>query len=275
MTNTNIPQNSGKIKKNRCIDNLKFEGGIAKYTAVEILLDSNELAADILAANGFVLIGKDGFANYDDVWKFYGVAERYFAGVIQRNWISSRSTPDDIHKNQRGNITISARMALALSAIMYAGRNIPENSKVRQVYKSLEGTRYYSRATEKVKAVEKLAVENAQRRSVAINFVETVLKDETDAIEITPNGKMLISFTGLARLVQFVNGTSEEPHGIREAGHHTSTACKPVVISKDGETKKFDSVRECAEYIGCAVNSISRVLGGKARTVHGYTVMPA
>lgn len=283
MTNTNIQQNNEKIKRTQCFQNLELGGGVLKYTAIEILLGSNELAADILAANGFFVDKGDKFADYDDVWKFYGVSETYFSGTMQRNWISSRGTPEDIHRTVRGTIRISARMILALSVLMYAGRNIPADSKVKQVFKRLEGTRYYQKASEKAKADAYVRACKEDKRTAAQHLVETALSDEVAAFEITREGKILISIAGLAKFVQAMSGTSvayraseaSETQEEKKAGQRTFASCKPVVISKNGKTKKFDSIRECATYIGCHVSSVSRVLGNKNHTVHGYTIMPA
>lgn len=279
MTNTTIQQNNEKIKENRCISNLKSEGGMAKYTAVEILLDSNELASDILAANGFVLTDEDGFAKYDDVWKFYGVAERYFAGVLQRNWISSRSTPDDIHKNPHTNtLTISARMVLALCAIMYAGRNIPEESKVMQVYKSLQGTRYYTRAEKKSKEVEKSAAESAKKRLAALSFVEKALSDDVETVEIAPNGRVLISLSGLAKLVSYMTDTynvTESKADEKSENKRGINGSIAVTATKDGVTQRFNSMTECAKHIGSNARAISAAACVPNRKVHGYEIAHA
>lgn len=276
MTNTTIQQNNEKIKENRCISNLKSEGGVAKYMAVEILLESNELASDILAANGFVLIDEDGFAKYDDVWKFYGVAERYFAGVLQRNWISSRGTPEDIHKNPHTNtFTISARMSLALCAIMYAGRNIPEESKVMQVYESLKGTRYYNRAEKKTKAVEKAATESAKKRLAALSFVEKALSDDVETVEIAPNGRVLISLSGLAKLVSYLTDTynvTESKVDEKSENKRGINGSIAVTATKDGVTQRFNSMTECAKHIGSNAGTISAAACVPNRKVHGYEI---
>lgn len=283
MTNIIIPQSNQKIKENRCISALG-RGRIEHLVAREILLDSNELATDILVTNEFTALEPDGFAKYENVWAFYSVTETYLKGVMQRNWISSQSTPEDVHR-ERGteNITISARMVLALSAIMYQGRNIPADSKVMQVYKNLYGTRYYSRAEKRLNAIQESITENAKKRSAALSFVESALTDNTDDIEVAQNGRVLISVASLAKLVQFMTdtqGNREEPKSQQGEARHTSHShafhCKKVMlISKDGEKKEFDSIKKCAEYLGVHRTAVGSVCGKENRTVHGYSVIPA
>ena len=273
MTNTNIQQNTKEIKENRCIKNLKSEGGVAKYTAVEILLDSNELASDILSANGFAFVNEEGFAKYDDVYKFYGVAERYFAGVFQRNWISSRGTPEDIHKTRRGTILISAKMSLALSAIMYQGRNIPENSKVMEVYQNLKGTRYYNRAAEKIKKIESERRNEHNKRSAAIEIVEKALSEGSDMVEISPNGKILMSVSELAKLVSFVENIHTSPVAVEHSQKRTRfDGSVAVTATREGVSKKFESMGKCAKYLGVYTSQVSLAASHPERTVKGYSI---
>lgn len=273
MTKTSIPQNCGKVKETRCISNLRQKKDIAGYTAIEILLDTNELASDILATNGFTLM-TEYFAKCEDVWKFYGVSERYFAGILQRNWISSRSTPDDIHKNQHGDIMISARMVLALSAIMYQGRNIPENSKVMRVYKNLQGTRYYSKAEEHIKVIEESTREKTDKHLKAVSFVEKAFSNSVDTFEITPDGRVMVSISGLAKLIDFVSGTGvlEESIGKNTTDNKNFPRSIAVVASKDGVEERFNSMTECAKHIGSTAGRVSAVACVPNRTVNGYSI---
>lgn len=52
---------------------------------------------------------------------------------------------------------------------------------------------------------------------------------------------------------------------LRESPHNR---CKPIRIIETGEI--FDSVRECARYLGCRHSNISLCLSGKQKSCKGY-----
>lgn len=273
MTNTNIPENNEKSKGNRCIETLKSRADLPRYTAVEILLGSNDLASDILAVNGLASVDKEGFVEYDEISRFYGISVRYLDGIFQRNWISARSTPDYVRKDSEdGRLRISSSMVLALSAIMYQGRSIPEDSRVMTVYKSLTDTRYYKSAKEKIDALSAKNREQHKKRSSAIDIVENALNDITDTIEVMPNGKVLMSVSGLAKIVGLVidrRGDTEVSKNKKNKGRNGRIQ---VIATKDGISQKFESMTECAKHIGSNPCSVSAVACVPNRKVKGYSI---
>lgn len=53
--------------------------------------------------------------------------------------------------------------------------------------------------------------------------------------------------------------------GLRDSPHNR---CRPIRIVETGEI--FDSVRECARYLGCEHSNISLCLHGKQQSCYGY-----
>lgn len=151
MTITSINEGRQEIKKN-------FENARGKESmlAEEILDGSREKAAGILALHGFSNYEHDGFIKDREVCSFYGVSSTYFLGILSRFKLCPKNYPLDMRKRSGSfEPTVSARMMLALSAYMFAGRNIPEESKAMEVYKYLLKTDYYTKAMEKLKAARK------------------------------------------------------------------------------------------------------------------------
>lgn len=278
MTTTIVQQGPTEVKENFCLKNLalgRFEGRVAR----EVLLDSNELAADILGINGFTALANN-FAKYEDVRKFYGVAESYFKGVLTRNFISWRQTPEDVHKDHATNVwSFSARMVLALSAIMCHGRSVPDESKAAQVYKNLKATRYYDRARRKRDYEASLRSEEHDRRRAAEALVEKALSEElndSDKVEIIAGGQVLMSVGCLVKIIRLADEYKSQKESRYETKSKSgpSSKKKPVIATKAGESKRYESVKECAEEIGCLPCNISRVLN-TSHTIHGYHITVA
>ena len=272
-----LSQVTQKVKpENLCISMLKGRQCLASQLALEILLDESGIAADILAVNGFSAASHDGGVLYADAVDFYGIAEKYIAGVMQRFHISARNTPEYVKKNINNEVILSKKLVLALSALMQQGRNIPVDSKVMQVYNNLSGTRFYERAEARLEELQNKRNEHDRVERAAINLMRSAFNDNSDVVEIGESGRVLISVANLARLIQMYNAPQTEsavPPKVQQSKTSTSPRCKRVMLcGTDGERREFPSVKDCADFLGVKPNSISNVLGRSGK-IHGYTVV--
>lgn len=293
MTNTSIHQNDNQVKT-RMLYRILNHGRIEHYLAQEILLDTDELAQDVLAVNGFTTPFDDGFVKDEKVWKFYGVTEKYFNGILSRNYISNRALPECVHR-ERGAayVTLSPRITLALCAIMYAGRNIPEDSRVMQVYKNLKGTRYYARAEERLNEVRKVQVEELNKQKAAKSIIEHVFDDESEFVQINSQGKVEISIASLAKLVGYMSGTPApiaevkpdeskmqeskvNPAKTNKGGNRNNgwKRRKVILFDKGGDKREFESVADCGRFIGVTSGMVTSACTRNG-PVHGYKVVYA
>lgn len=93
-----------------------------------------------------------------------------------------------------------------------------------------------------------------------------------DEIEITPHGKVTISFDGLVRLIEVMQAKPEEKKkSVSRNPRSWSRKPKKVVATKDGERLEFPSQMKCAEFFGVNPKTI-RAACCDDKAVRGYTV---
>ena len=266
MTNVIVNDVSVNVK-NKCLEILEecsnnSPNGLYYILAEEILKGSNELAKDILGVYGFRGFEENGFCTYKEVAEFLGVSKQYLYGILTRYHISSLGKEDYSY-----GALISPRLMLALSTVMFYGRKIPKDSKAKYICEGITGTGYYKRAEEKWNKIKTKPEE--VKDIVGKKFVAD------------SSGHIYMSFEDLANIVSFfMNGknvekiTEKNTGGfIRKTGRG-STRKRPVVAIKDGISKRYDSITECANAIGANTGDIVHVCQGTRGkyTVKGYSV---
>lgn len=271
MTGYMVTHNGRNVKHNsafsRIAQNKRFEYSVA----MEILMDSNELAADILVANGFTYLDEDNFAGFKDVAKFYGVEMAYVCGLTSRLQLTVSHCPDDVTRDSDYTKRFSARVILALSALMFAGQRIPANSKASRVYKNLTNSWYFKRA-EEIKRKNEMGA-NAVNPEAARVF--------NDEIEVTPEGKIIISAEALAKVVRLAiaepdkarvggitkavsreenkaGNTGGKENAPQKRGYHNQRNPSPVVAIKGNERKEFKMLKDCAAYLNRTPATVCR-----------------
>lgn len=275
MTDIMVTRNEQNVKNKNAFSFLAQNKRFEYYIAGEILTDSNELAADILVINGFTALDEDNFATIRDMAGFYGVNKDYVYNLTWRLSLNAPHCPEDVIRTPNG-LRFSARVILALSALMFAGRKIPANSKASQVYQNLTNTRYFKRAEENKRRGEEI-------ENTASSEATRVFGDE---IEVTQEGKIVISAEALARVVRLaiaepdkarsVGGItrvkSDAPQGNETPAHKgiRHNQCS-VTATKDGVCKEFESIRSCAAYIGRANSTVCRA-AKMGRKANGYSI---
>lgn len=301
MTETIISQNETNVNDIPCVKICREKKTAEGFAAAEILTGSNELAADILAMNGFKHLDSEGFAEIHTPIEFYGVSFKYYTSLLNRYNITLKYAPSEVIKKY-GETHLSARMILALCMMMQQGRNIPADSKAKEVYLRLRDTSYYKKGLELARAEKRkdLRYEDAKRKAEKV--IREGLLDDGELPEITPDGKVLITVGGLAKLVGMMKSTSSRER-LEEAVEQVSpkteeispkieekqgeipqefsvclkrkNAWVPVVATKDGVSIRYDSVKACAHAIGCTPSAVSTICRTSGRKIKGYSISRA
>lgn len=302
MTETIISQNETNVNDIPCVKICREKKTAEGFAAAEILTGSNELAADILAMNGFKHLDSEGFAEIHTPMEFYGVSFKYYTSLLNRYNITLKYAPSEVIKKY-GETYLSARMILALCMMMQQGRNIPADSKAKEVYLRLRDTSYYKKGLELARAEKRkdLRYEDAKRKAEKV--IQEGLLDDGELPEITPDGKVLITVGGLAKLVGMMN-TSSPCKRLNEAIEQFSPKTEddstkiegnlpeskedqtrktrkrsggryapvPVIATKDGVSTRYESMIACARAIGGTSGNVSMALQAPHYRVKGYTI---
>lgn len=298
MTSTIITQNASNVKEIPCVKICREKKTVEGFAAAEILTGSNELANDILAVSGFTLIRKDCSVRIDLVESFYDVSASYFDGIIKRYFLTVHDAPNDVFARElcggTKRIFVSARLALALCMIMQQGRNIPKDSPAMKVYENLTKTRYYTRALELVDEEKERAKKHDKALDEAISMVRKGILNEDDLPEITPDGKILITVGGLAKLIGMMNIDTSHPHDLfktkeislkneknqaeipqkseKENKHRRGKSSIPVIATKDGVSTRYESMAACGKAIHANSGEISRAAQLPNYHVRGFSI---
>lgn len=302
MTNVIIAQDSVNVNDIPCVRICKEKKTAESFTAMEILTGSNELAADILKMNGFKSLDSDGFAEIHKPMEFYGVSLLYYTNLLDRYNICLKHYPSDVirkYDKKYGETYLSARVILALCMLMQQGRNIPKDSKVKEIYLRLCDTSYYERGwnlAQDEKRKDK-RLEDAKRK--AESAIREGLLDDGELPEITPEGKILITVGGLAKLVGMMNTASSyknsnedivqgsqsiEQGSPKDEGNLTGVPNTvernslgrairiPVIATKDEVVTRYKSMNQCAKAIGSSSTAVSKAVRRPDMMINGYKI---
>ena len=185
---------------------------LADLIAVSVMSDSNEKARDILRVCGFEY-GLKSAASFLDVCKFYGLEPRYVRNVLYRLKINRNTFPDDVHVAHHKLSSLSYRLILSLSAIMFFGNKIPKDSMAKNVFDKLKHTTYYDRAVEMKKTNSELLkrMQKEEEEAKAVQNMTSVITNELPIDEQMAEKIAEFIIRKMQKKGVYVNVQSESP----------------------------------------------------------------